>query len=128
MNMAGFVIGNIMAGRVKQYHWHDLKDLPDDGSVIRLDVRTDAEYQAGHMAGTVHIPVDVLRDHLDELDRSKPVYVNCQSGLRSYIACRILAQNGYDCYNFSGGYRFYQLIEEDGGFDEAPAFPCGIKL
>lgn len=128
VNMAGFVIGNILAGRVKQYHWHDLKSLPNDGSVIRLDVRTDAEYQAGHMEGTVHIPVDVLREHLGELDRSKPIYVNCQSGLRSYIACRILAQHGYDCYNFSGGYRFYQLIEHDGGFDEAPAYPCGVKL
>lgn len=128
VNMAGYVIGNIMDGTVKQYHWHDLKDLPDDGSVIKLDVRTDAEYNAGHMENTIHIPVDVLREHLSELDPSKPVYVNCQSGLRSYIACRILSQNGFDCYNFSGGYRFYALVKEEGLFDEAPAHPCGIKL
>ena len=80
--------------------------LPRDGSVTLLDARTPQEYAKGNAEGFVNIPVDELRARLGELEAGKPVYVMCQSGLRSYIACRILAQNGFECYNFSGGYRF----------------------
>ena len=107
VNMAGFLIENVVNGLVKQFHYSDVARLPRDGSVTLLDVRTSGEYDAGHVPGFIHIPVDSLRDRLDELDAGKPVYVMCQSALRSYIACRILSQNGFDCYNFSGGYRFY---------------------
>lgn len=113
VNMAGFVIGNIRDGLVKQFHWHDIPSLPQDGSVTLLDTRTDMEYEAGHIPGTIHIPLDELRERLTELDPAKPVYVNCFSGLRSYIACRILTQNGFDCYNLSGGYQFYSYIAAD---------------
>ena len=105
--MAGFLIENVINGLVKQFHYSDVARLPRDGSVTLLDVRTSGEYDAGHVPGFIHIPVDSLRDRMDELDAGKPVYVMCQSALRSYIACRILSQNGFDCYNFSGGYRFY---------------------
>lgn len=54
-----------------------------------------------------------LRERIDELDRSKPVYVICQGGLRSYIAGRILMGNGFDAYNFVGGYRFYDAVDSD---------------
>ena len=64
----------------------------------------------GHVKGFINIPVDELRERIGELDKRKPVYVICQSGLRSYIACRILAGNGFDCYNFSGGFRFYDAV------------------
>lgn len=128
VNMAGFVIENIRSGLVKQFHWDEVDSLPNDGSIIRLDVRTKAEYDAGHIPGTVHIPVDVLRDNLHLLDRSKPIYVNCQSGLRSYIACRILSGSGYDCYNLSGGYRYYAQVMSDLKFDAAPKHPCGLNL
>lgn len=50
----------------------------------------------------------------------------CQSGLRSYLACRILAQNGYDCYNFSGGYRFYESVLLD-RWTRQNAYPCGVE-
>ena len=70
------------------------------------------------------IPVDDLRARIGELDNSKPVYVMCQSGLRSYIACRILAQNGFDCRNFAGGYRFYASVQRD-HFDEGCRTDCG---
>ena len=126
--MAGFMIENILNGLVKQYHWDQVDQLPRDGSVTLLDVRTPMEYANGHFDGTINIPVDVLRDHLDELDSSKPVYVNCQSGLRSYIACRILSGKGFDCYNFSGGYRYYDSVNKDRGFDATPKHSCGINI
>ena len=107
VNMAGYLIDNLVSGRVKQFHFEDVASLPRDGSVTLLDTRTPLEYARGHAEGFVNIPVDDLRGRLGELDRAKPVYVMCQSGLRSYLACRILTQNGFDCYNFSGGYRFY---------------------
>lgn len=107
VNMAGYLIDNLVSGRVKQFHFEDVASLPRDGSVTLLDTRTPLEYARGHAEGFVNIPLDDLRGRLGELDRAKPVYVMCQSGLRSYLACRILTQNGFDCYNFSGGYRFY---------------------
>lgn len=125
VNMAGFMIENIADGVVKQFHWDEVDDLPRDGSVTLLDTRTPGEYARGHMEGFVNLPVDELRDRLSELTQGKPVYVTCQSGLRSYLACRILAQNGFDCYNFSGGYRFYESIFKDRGMTER-AYPCGM--
>ena len=62
---------------------------------------------------------------MDEIDKSKPLYVMCQSGLRSYISCRILAQNGFDCYNFSGGYRFYESVIKEKLISEK-SYPCGM--
>ena len=126
VNMAGFMIENISRGIVKQYHWDEVKDLPRDGSVTLLDTRTAHEYKNGHIDGYINIPVDDLRERLSEIDKSKPVYVICQSGLRSYIACRILAQNGFDCYNFSGGYRFYASVIQEKQMSEC-TYPCGME-
>ena len=125
VNMAGFIAENVLSGRVKQFFYEDLAALPTDGSVTLLDTRTNGEYAGGHAEGfTTHIPVDDLRARIGELDKSKPVYVMCQSGLRSYIACRILAQNGFDCRNFAGGYRFYASVQRD-HFDEGCRTDCG---
>lgn len=124
-NMAGFMIENIETGKVKQFHWNEVADLPRDGSVTLLDARTVREYGRGHADGFINIPVDELRERIDEIDKSKPVYVMCQSGIRSYIGCRILAQNGYDCYNFSGGYRFYSAVTSEKQISES-TFPCGM--
>ena len=126
VNMAGFMIENISKGMIKQYHWDEVKDLPRDGSVTLLDTRTAYEYKSGHIDVYINIPVDDLRDRLNELDRSKTVYVICQSGLRSYIACRILSQNGFDCYNFSGGYRFYTSVIKEKEMSEY-TYPCGME-
>ena len=128
VNMAGFVIGNVRSGLVRQYHWHDVADLPRDGSVTLLDTQTEGEFAAGHIPGAVNIPVDELRERLGELDPKKPVYVNCYSGLRSYIACRILAGHGFTCYNLSGGYRFYEAVLGPMPVDESPRHPCGVKI
>ena len=113
VNMAGFMIENIANGVLKQWHLEDVDKLPRDGSVTLLDTRTVGEYAGGHIDGFTNIPVDQLRERLGELDKSKPVYVICQSGLRSYIACRILSGYGFECYNFSGGFRFYDAVTHD---------------
>ena len=125
VNMAGFIIDNLATGTVKQWHLDDLSRLPRDGSVTLLDTRTAEEYGSGHIEGFRNIPVDQLRERLDELEAGKPVFVICQSGLRSYIASRILTGSGYDSYNFSGGYRFYDAVINDRILTEQAA-ACGM--
>ena len=110
VNVAGYMIENVRGELVRQFHWHDVAGLPQDGSVTLLDVRTGGERQAGSIAGFAHIPVDELRKRIGELPEGKPVFVHCQSGVRSYLACRILAQKGYECYNLAGGYRLYESV------------------
>ena len=125
VNMAGFMIENIEQGILRQWHLEDVETLPRDGSVTLLDVRTAQEFAVGHLDGFVNLPVDELRERLEELDRSKPVYVICQSGLRSYIACRILNGHGFTCYNFAGGFRFYDAVANDRCLTQS-ATPCGM--
>ena len=125
VNMAGFMVENIANGVLKQWHLADVDTLPQDGSVTLLDTRTVGEFDGGHIDGFLNIPVDELRERLGKLDKSKPVYVICQSGLRSYIACRILAGNGFECYNFSGGFRFYDAVTNDRCLIES-ATACGM--
>ena len=125
VNMAGFMIDNISKGTLKQWHLRDIDFLPRDGSVILLDVRTTSEYGNGHIEGFKNIPVDELRERLDEIEKDKPVYVICQSGLRSYIGTRILEGNGYKAYNFSGGFRFYDAVMNDRCLIET-ATACGM--
>ena len=125
VNMAGFMIDNIARGILRQWFLEDLDRLPRDGSVTLLDVRTAGEYGGGHIDGFRNIPVDELRERLDEVEPGKPVYVICQSGLRSYIACRILAGYDYEAYNFSGGFRFYSAAARDRRMAEL-ATACGM--
>ena len=113
VNMLGFVAENIISGKLKQFFWSDVDDLPRDGSVTLLDVRTATEVSRGKIEGFIHIPLDQLRDRLGEIPREKPVYLHCHSGLRSYIACRILTGNGYDCYNLAGGWRLYESVQHE---------------
>ena len=124
VNMAGFMVDNISKG-LKQWHLADAADLPRDGSVTLLDTRTVGEYGRGHIQGFKNIPVDDVRDRIDEIDPGKPVYVICQSGLRSYIATRILEGYGFDAYNFAGGFRFYDAVMNDRALIET-AYACGM--
>lgn len=110
VNMAGYVAENILNGISKIFHYHDVSSLPKDGSVNLIDTRTRGEYRLGHIDGFINIPVDSLRERMNEIDKSKPVYIVCHVGLRGYLACRILAGYGYDCYNLSGGYALYKEI------------------
>ena len=123
--MAGFMVENLANGVVKQFRTEDVDTLPRDGSVTLLDVRTPREYAGGHIEGFRLIPVDELRERLGELEPGKPVYVICQSGLRSYIACRILAGYGFETHNFSGGFRFYDAVTHDRSLIES-ATACGM--
>ena len=110
VNMLGFVAENIVSGKLKQFFWHDVENLPRDGSVFLLDTRTPYEVMQGKIDGFVNIPLDSLRERIDEIPKDRPVYVHCHSGLRSYLACRILTGNGYDCYNLAGGWRLYESV------------------
>ncbi|MEG0048817.1 MAG: FAD-dependent oxidoreductase [Clostridia bacterium] len=121
VNMAGFVIENVLGGLVKQFHWHDVDALPRDGSVQLLDVRTVSEVRRGKIEGFQNIPLDELRERIAELTPQKPIYVHCHSGLRSYLACRILSGHGFDCYNLSGGYRLYSAVRNQ---QRVPEYRC----
>lgn len=110
VNMAGYVAENTLTGKVKSFHWDQVNDLPRDGSITLLDIRAKENYDNGTVEGFINIPEESLRDNLDRLDPSKPVYVMCQIGLKGYSACRVLSQKGYDCYNLAGGYRLWSSI------------------
>lgn len=108
INMAGYVADNILTGKVRIKHWRDIEKLNSNEDFL-LDVRTDGEVESGKIDGSCHIPVDELRNRLDEIPRDKNVIVYCASGLRSYLANRILLQNGLSkVYNLSGGYTTYE--------------------
>ena len=130
VNMAGYVIENIRSGLVKQFHWHDIEEIAKRGDALFLDVRTEEEYlRDGHLPQTaLHIPLDQLRENLDRLDPQKKIYVNCHSGLRSYIACRILSAHGFDCCHLAGGFRLYMQIAGNSSYDPSPRYPCGIVI
>ncbi len=125
VNMAGFMVDNIKHDVVKQWYLEQADELPRDGSVTLLDTRTVWEYSRSHIDGFINIPVDDLRERLEELDKTKPVYIICQSGLRSYIAARILMGSGFDCYNFAGGFRFYEAVKHDRALIEQ-TYACGM--
>lgn len=124
VNMAGFMIDNIANGTLKQWFIPDLEKLPKTACTL-LDTRTVKEFERGHIEGFKNIPVDELRERLSEIEPGKPVYVICQSGLRSYIASRILEGNGFTAYNFAGGFRFYDTVMNDKSLIES-SFPCGM--
>ena len=105
VNYAGYVASNVMCGDVRICHAADIAANRDDQ--ILLDVRTTDEYAMGTIDGAVNVELDGLRGRLGELDREKEFIVFCQVGLRAYLACRVLEQNGFRCVNLSGGYKTY---------------------
>lgn len=125
VNMVGFMIDNIANGIMKQWHLADMEKLTGNDSVTLLDTRTKKEFDSGHIEGFINIPLDELRERLEEIEKGKPVYVMCQSGLRSYIATRILEGRGYAAYNFSGGYRYYDMVINDRELIERE-YACGM--
>lgn len=103
VNMAGFIAENILTDRLNIFYWNDLGD-GDDNSYL-LDVRTVREFEAGHIEGAVNIPVDEIRNRLNEIPAGKRIDIYCEAGLRGYLASRILRQNGFnEVFNLSGGY------------------------
>ena len=108
VNLLGMAASNIMRGDVAAVGWDELDSLLKNGAFL-LDVRTPSEVEAGIIPGSVHIPVDELRRRLGEIPAGKRLVVHCATGLRSYIACRILKAHGWnEVYNLSGGWRTYR--------------------
>lgn len=112
VNMAGFVAENILLGRLKIFYWNEIDNIkPDD---ILIDVRRKDEYESGKIANAVNIPVDEIRNRMDEIPKDKTVYIYCEAGLRGYLAQRILRQNGFDkLFNLSGGYQTWIVAAEE---------------
>lgn len=105
--IAGYVAGNILSGAMNPLYWRELRDAnPNDVTI--LDVRTADEHSLNFIEGSVNIPLDELREHLDELPKDKPIYTYCAVGLRGYLAARILMQHGFkNVKNLIGGYKTY---------------------
>jgi rhodanese-related sulfurtransferase len=106
INMIGFVATNVLENLVKITHWDSVKE----GDLL-LDVRSPVEVAANPVKGAINIPLNDLRNRLKDLPKDKPIKVFCEVGLRSYIACRILTQNGFEAYNLSGGYLTYKAFK-----------------
>lgn len=123
INMAGYAIENILNGLVKQVHWDEVEKI---ANAFILDVRTSMEYNLGNIANSINIEIDSIRENLNMIPKDKPIIVYCHSGLRSYIACRILTAHGYDCYNVCGGYGFYKNIILNAQMLEEGKRPCGL--
>ena len=113
VNMLGFVAENLEDGLLETFHYDEVDALPRDGSITLLDVRAEDEYRAGHIEGFKNIPLDELRERLEEIPSGKKVYLHCLSGLRSYLAARILMNEGYDAYSLNGGYLVYMAYQDD---------------
>ncbi len=125
INMAGFMAENLSKGILKQWHLDELNQILKDENVTLLDTRTSEEYASGHIDGFKNIPLDELRENLKEFDIKKPIYVICQSGIRGYIASRILQEKGYEAYNFAGGFRFYNSVVKSLCSSES-SYSCGM--
>lgn len=108
VNIAATTAENLLHGLLDNITWHEVIDHQDAYQL--LDVRTNDEYAKGSIAGALHIPVDELRNRLDELPKNKQLVVFCAVGMRAYLATRILLQNGFSALNLSGGYKTYSAV------------------
>ncbi|WP_170237369.1 FAD-dependent oxidoreductase [Streptococcus hyovaginalis] len=109
VNMIGYAASNLAEGQSESIQWYDLKGALAQGSIL-IDVRNPGEVVKGRFADALNIPLDHLRERLDELDHSKDYIVSCHSGLRSYIAERLLKQKGFKVRNLDGAYSLYQTV------------------
>lgn len=113
VNMAGFVAQNALEGIAHMITWEEVKQMNPEEYIL-LDVRTQLEYENGHIPGAINIPVDELRDRLQELDPKKLVVEYCKVGHRAHVADRILSQHGFQVKNVTGGYTTISMIEAQG--------------
>lgn len=109
VNIAGFTASNILKKDAFIFHWDEVASIDTENGIL-VDVRTSEEFKLGTIPGAANIPLDELRDRLNELPKDKTLYIFCQVGLRGYLAARILMQKGYkDVRNLSGGYKTYNV-------------------
>ena len=105
VNIAGFVASNLMKGDARKINWNEFSELEPERDVL-IDLRNKDELEeVGEIEGALHIPLNELRDRLGELDKNKRYIPFCAIGQRGYLGYRILAQNGFDALNLSGGYK-----------------------
>lgn len=113
VNMIGYAAINLAEGISENIQWHELTEALENGKQL-LDVRSEMELtNNGRFQQAPHIPLDELRDRLSELDPSVSYVVTCHSGLRSYIAERILKQAGINCQNLDGAFSLYNTIKPE---------------
>lgn len=113
VNMAGYTALNLMEGLSESVQWYELEDKQAEGYLL-LDVRNEGELKTnGRLKGAVNIPLDSLRDRIAELPKDQPIIVSCHSGLRSYIAERMLKQNGYKAKNLDGAFSLYSTVKPE---------------
>jgi CoA-disulfide reductase len=126
VNMAGYVAANILNGDHPIIHWDEINQL-DPNDTVLVDVRTRREYRLGALPNSINIPLDTLRDRLQELSRDKNIVVYCQVGLRGYLAARILMQSGFQrIFNLSGGYRTYRIAHQDQFNKDSDSYYAGF--
>jgi rhodanese-related sulfurtransferase len=102
INQAGYIGDNVFAGKTENVQWHEIEDLQKAGTIL-VDVRTDSENEAGSIPGSVLIPVNDLRDRIDEV-KGKEIVVTCAVGQRGHTAVQLLRGYGIKARNLSGGY------------------------
>ncbi|MEG3439099.1 FAD-dependent oxidoreductase [Pannus brasiliensis CCIBt3594] len=110
VNFAGMIAANAARGDSPIVYWEDL----ELGRVTLLDAREVAEFDRGHVAGALNIPLSELRRRMDEIPLDRPVWTYCQVGQRGYYATRALRQRGFDAYNLTGGIKTYYAMREIG--------------
>ncbi|CAM2788066.1 CoA-disulfide reductase [Paenibacillus sediminis] len=106
VNIAGYAASNIMDGLVETVQWYEIDELVKAGALL-IDVRDPKEREAGYIEGSVNIPLNDLRERIDELPKDREIYVSCQVGLRGYLAARLLSGYGIKAKNVDGGYKTY---------------------
>ncbi|WP_160671494.1 FAD-dependent oxidoreductase [Clostridium sp. C8-1-8] len=111
VNFAGYVAENHLTGKSDLVHPRELEKIKPQDNIIVLDVRTEEERALGKIVNSIGINVNELRNRLNELDKDKEYWLHCAVGIRSYIAERILKQNGFKCKNITGGYKAIRLME-----------------
>lgn len=107
VNIAAMIAANALRGDAPLVHWEDI----DRAYSMILDVRTPGEFEAGHVEGAVNVPVDALRDRMEELPRDREIVPYCIVGYRSYFATRILRLNGFDVRNIIGGTMSHDIYQ-----------------
>ena len=113
VNMAGYAALNLMEGISDSVQWYELEDKQQEGYLL-LDVRNESELEKnGRLKGAVNIPLDSLRERLSEVPKDQPIIVSCHSGLRSYIAERILKQHDYKVKNLDGAFALYSIVRPE---------------
>ncbi|WP_187263013.1 CoA-disulfide reductase [Pontibacter beigongshangensis] len=112
VNMLGYAAQNILDGALVTMQWHEIDSYAAAGAFV-MDVREPQELKAGYVAGALNIPLDQLRDRLDELPADETIYLYCQAGMRGYLASRILQENGFTVINLDGGYKTYAAAKSE---------------